>query len=135
MKPTALRIATGSRRHGRCGRCRQDVTWATLAHRGAKNIPLVAAPMILRVEHGANGVSVEIIAFDQIHHCPTTPTTDAPRPTRTQRPRVQAHAPLTAAERGDHIFPAFTRERLAELRARIVEQPPAPKPPQTGRLW
>jgi hypothetical protein len=131
MKPTALRIAKGSRRHGRCGRCRLDVTWATLAHRGTKNITLVVSPLILRVEHGANGVSVEIIAFDQVHRCPKLKL--LPRVLATN-PMAVRHVPKRRP--ADHAYASFTPDRLADLKARLASPaPPKPPAPPLEKRW
>lgn len=127
MHATALFIVKGSRRQGHCGRCRHVVTWATLAKRGAKNIPLVASPVILRVDHGTNGVSVEVLGFDQIHRCPV-PARPAARPTHRMAPRhVPKHTPAESA------YASFTPDRIQQLREQIAA--PKPKPPQPSRLW
>lgn len=129
MKWVALRIAKGSRRQGRCTPCGHRVTWAVLAQRGAKHIALVESPAVLRTETGDNCVTIEILAFDQIHRCPVKKT---PRPaastTRT------APTPAPAIRSGDGVYASLTKDRIAEMRRRI-DQAPAPKAPETRRLW
>jgi hypothetical protein len=128
MRATALSIAKGSRRQGRCGRCGDTVTWATLAKRGAKNIPLVAAPVVLRTETGDNDVGVEILAFDQIHKCTAKWT---PRPVASSARTAPPPAPSVRS--GDGVYASFTSERIAKLKQQL-DQPRAPKSPQQGRL-
>lgn len=129
MAGYALRIAKGSRRSGRCGPCGQRITWAILAQRGAKHIALVESPVVLRTEIGNNDVKVEILAFDQIHRCQARKT---PRPAASSVRTAPPPAP--AIRRGEGVYASFTRERIDELKAKL-DQPPAPKSPDTWRLW
>lgn len=118
MAGYALRIANGSRHPGRCGRCHQDITWAILAARGGKSIPLVASPVILRTEKDDRDVVVEVLAFDQIHKCPV------PKPKAAADTRTSSTADRRTPS-GAGVFSAFTGDRLKQLREAID----APKPP------
>lgn len=126
-RPGVLLIAKGSHRRGRCGYCRRDVTWATLAQRGTKNIALVEAPYILREERTDTDVVVEVLGFDQVHRCPEKKSSRrravGPRP-----PSPTRHAP-----HADHVFSSFTPERLEALKSQL--DAPKEKPPQSGRLF
>jgi hypothetical protein len=122
MRWSALLIVKGSRRQARCQQCRAVVTWATLARKGGKSIPLVAMPIVLRDEHGENGVVAEVVGFDQIHKCPTRRPTPRPHSTPGHATSDQPAAPA---------FATFTPERMAQLRAQLA---PKPKPPQPHGL-
>jgi hypothetical protein len=124
MHATALYIAKGSRRPGRCGRCGHAVTWATLARRGAKNIPLIASPVVLRDEQADTGVTVEVLAFDQVHRC-TVRKPPAPR-------RSATTVPARLQRRSDTAYASFTPDRIQQLKEQIAA--PKSKPPQPSRL-
>jgi hypothetical protein len=132
MRDTALYIAQGSRRSGRCGRCGQAVMWGTLATRRAKNAPpLVATPHVLRVEQRANGVAVEVLAFDQVHRCPAGTRPAARRAANRTAPR-----PVPKPVPADHVYASFPPARVAELRRQIeTSAPPKPPAPPLEKRW
>lgn len=121
-----LLIVKGSRRHGRCGYCQREITWATLAARGGRNVPLVYAPMILREQTGDTGVVAEVLGFDQIHRCPERKT--------VARPTSPA-PPAPAVRRGDGVFASFTTDRLQQLRDAVAHPTPKPSPAPQGELF
>lgn len=125
----ALEIVKCSRHSARCRECHQAITWATIAARGGKSVPLAATPLVLREVRGENGVIVEVLGWDQVHRCPVK------KHARPSGSSVRSTPPPSPAIRsGAGVFASFTNEKITELRRRI-DQAPAPKPPETGRLW
>jgi hypothetical protein len=113
MREHVLRILKGSRRVGRCGRCRVEITWAVCAPRG-RYVRLTAAPIVLREERNAREVTFEVVGGDQVHQC----SVRTPRPTRSTPDRRRISAPSTGGE-AERPYPAFTPERIQELKRRI----------------
>jgi hypothetical protein len=126
MAGYALRVVKGTRRRARCGRCHADITWATLAQRHTRSIPLVVSPVLLREERTDTDVSVEVFGFDQVHRCPVRKD-PAPARRASARPSA-APAPMRPS---DTAYASFTPDRIQYLKAQIA---PTPKPPQPSRL-
>lgn len=116
MSLGVLYLAQSRRRQVR-HRCGQRITWATLAARGAKSIPLVETPRILRQEKRENGVIVDVIAVDQVHHCPKPLPLWEAKPRRRRAPS-SVSSPSTGPRSG-HAFSSFTPECIAELKRRV----------------
>lgn len=116
-RPTAIYAAQGSRRSGRCGYCRERVTWVILAARGAKRLALVESPVLLAEQRDERGITAEVFAWDQLHRCQASAAAKRRRSVTPPAP-ASTSAPRTPTE--THAYAAFTPERLAELRARIT---------------
>lgn len=130
MRWSALLIVKGSRRRARCSTCSAEITWATLARRGGKYIPLVAAPVIIRTEKSDRDVLLEVVGFDQIHKC-------SARPKAKKTSASAANAPWhRSTEPPQPAFSAFSPDRLQQLRNAIAPSDHArpDKPAQQGRL-
>lgn len=105
---------------GRCSFCQMPIVWGHCAPHGTA-VPLVATPLrISREERNSAGVLFDVVASDQKHQCPY----------RGARRRAE-HADM---KKGQHVFAAFTPERIEQLKQQIDAQKPAPVP-QPRRLW